>query len=246
MFWFGDATFVLLIPAILLSLYAQWKVSAAFRKYSQVPSRRGMTGAEVAQAILRGQGTAAGVEPGRAGQASQGVSGVTVEPGQGFLSDFFDPTSGVLRLSEEVYASTSVAAVSVAAHEVGHALQRAVNYPFLGLRSLAAPLANFGSMLAFPILIIGMIFGMFTQALNVAIVLYLAVVFFTLVTLPVEFNASRRALLVLENGGYLGPDELPGAREVLNAAALTYVAAAASAVITLLRLFLLRNMSSND
>ena len=243
--WFlgFDNTLILLIPAILLSLYAQWKVKSTFAKYAQVPTRRGLTGGEVAMGILQGHGTAAGVERGNEGLVRAGVLGVRVEVTPGTLSDHYDPGARVLRLSEAVYAGDSIAAVSVAAHEAGHALQHAVQYPFLHLRTLTVPIANIGSALTFPILLIGMFAGMFTQALNIAILLYLGVVAFTVITLPVELNASRRALLVLAQGGYLTESELPGARAVLSAAALTYVAATVSAILTLLRLVILRDMS---
>ncbi|OPZ81233.1 MAG: putative neutral zinc metallopeptidase [bacterium ADurb.Bin429] len=241
MLWLGDPTFLLLIPAILLSLYAQWKVGATFKKYARVRTRGGQTGAEVAQAILRGYGASAGLDAASANAVN--TAGVRVEYTPGTLSDHYDPRARVLRLSDAVYGADSVAAVAVAAHEAGHALQHAGAYPFLALRSLVAPVASIGSSLAFPIVIGGMIFGFFPAALNIAILLYIGVVAFTVITLPVEFNASARALRVLENGGYLSEDELPGARAVLNAAALTYVAATASAVIMLVRLLLLRNMS---
>jgi len=244
MMWLGiDHTMWLLIPAILFSLYAQWKVQSTFAKYAQVPNRRGLTGAEVATAILRGYGTAAGIEPGQQMQAGTALGAVSVEPVGGTLSDHYDPGARVLRLSEPVYGEASIAAVSVAAHEAGHALQHAVAYPYLALRSFTVPLAHFGSMLTFPILLGGMVLGSraFTFALDLAILLYLGVVFFTIITLPVEFNASNRALRVLREGGYLMEDEMPGARAVLHAAAMTYVAATLSAVLTLLRLILLRN-----
>lgn len=242
MFWFGDMTFMLLIPAILFSLYAQWKVTSAFKKYSAVPTRSGMTGAQVAQAILSGHGTLAGVEAGKTALV-HGIAGVQVAQVGGQLSDHYDPSAKVLRLSEPVYGSSSIAAVSVAAHEAGHAVQHAVHYPFLGLRSMAVPMANIGSQLAFPLIFLGMIIpSFFPHAINLAILLYLGVVAFTVVTLPVEFNASRRALAILHQGGYLTQDELPGARAVLNAAALTYVASALSAVLMLVRLLIMRGL----
>jgi len=244
--FYYDYTMVLLIPAILLSLYAQWKVSSTFARYSQVPNRRGLTGADVANAILNGYGTAAGVEPGKFAEARNGIAAVHVETVPGSLSDHYDPAARVLRLSEPVYGSRSIAAVSVAAHEAGHALQHAVRYPYLGLRSLSAPVVNIGSNLVWPILIAGFLVPhWFVPALNIAIILYMGVVAFTLITLPVEFNASRRALRVLEDGGFLAADEMPGARAVLSAAALTYVAATVSAVLMLLRLVLLRNMAND-
>jgi len=244
MFYF-DGTMLLLIPAILLSIYAQWKVQSTFAKYSKIRNRRGVTGAQVADAILRGYGTAAGIEADKMAAAQAGLAAVNIEATPGELSDHYDPRGKVLRLSESVYASDSIAAVSVAAHEAGHALQHAVAYPYLGLRSVVVPVANIGSKLAFPILIVGFFIPvLFVQALNIAILLYIGVVVFTLITLPVEFNASRRALRVLESGGFLAADELPAARAVLSAAALTYVAATVSAVMMLLRLVLLRNMNN--
>ncbi len=241
---FFDATFIILIPAIILSIYAQIKVSTTFKKYSQVPNRLGITGAEVATAILNGRGTMAGVEVEKAELVRRGVLGVTVEGIAGSLTDHYDPGARVLRLSESVYGSDSIAAVAVAAHEAGHALQHAVVYPWLGLRSFTVPFANIANMAYFPIIILGIFIpAFFPQLLNILIVLYSFVVFFTIVTLPVEFNASRRALLVLKEGGYLAADELPAAKKVLDAAALTYVAATVAAILTLVRLILLRNRS---
>ncbi len=241
--WFGDPTIILIIPAMLFGLYAQWRVKATFNKYAQIRTRRGLTGAEVAADIIRGHGAAAGVAPAQASLVQHGLPGVRIEAVPGTLSDHYDPSAHVLRLSESVYGNDSIAAVSVAAHETGHALQHSVQYPFLGLRTLAVPVANIGSALTFPIIMIGYFVGCFTPALNIAILLYLGVVAFTVITLPVEFNASRRALHVLEQGGYLSAEEMPGARAVLHAAALTYVAATFSALLMLLRLIILRNMS---
>lgn len=243
MFWFGDSTIVLIIPAILFGLFAQWRVKAAFTKYAQRRTQHGLTGAQVAAAILRGHGAEAGVAHADAMRLRQGLPGVRIEAIPGQLSDHYDPAAHVLRLSESVYASDSIAAVSVAAHETGHALQHSVRYPFLVMRSLAVPVANIGSALTFPIIVIGSLAGCFAPALNIAILLYLGVVAFTVITLPVEFDASRRALRVLEQGGYLTAEEMPGARAVLHAAALTYVAATVSAMLMLLRLIILRDMS---
>lgn len=209
---------------MLLSVYAQWRVSATFAKFSQIPSRLGITGADAAQRILAGAG----------------LHDVTIEPIAGQLSDHYDPGARTLRLSEAVYGDTSIAAISVAAHEAGHALQHADAYPLLGLRTLTVPMANLGSTLMWPILLVGMFIHLMPLALNIAIVLYLGVVAFTLVTLPVEFNASHRALGILQHSGLLAEEEMPGARSVLSAAALTYVAATVSAILTLLRLLLLR------
>jgi Zn-dependent membrane protease YugP len=241
-FWFGDPTFMLLIPAILFSLYAQYKVSSTFAKFSRVPNRRGMTGAEVASAILSGHGVDASV---RDGVAKAALMRVAVEAVPGELSDHYDPRDRTLRLSEPVYGERSIAALAVAAHEAGHAMQHATAYPYLTMRSWVAPVAQFGSWLPMVVIMGGMVLGMWVQALNIAILLYMGVVVFTLVTLPVEINASQRALRTLADGNYLAADEMPAARAVLNAAALTYVAATASAVIMLLRLVLLRNMASD-
>ncbi|MCG0276931.1 MAG: zinc metallopeptidase [Thermanaeromonas sp.] len=222
MFFWGDPTFVLLIPAILLSLYAQFKVQATFEQYSRIPSRRGLTGAQVAREILD----------------RAGLHDVRVEMIQGFLSDHYDPRSKVLRLSPAVYQSSSLASLGVAAHEAGHALQHGTGYIPLHIRSSLVPLVSFGSNLAIPLLILGLIMGIPSLA-RLGIYAFLLVVIFSLVTLPVEFNASRRAVALLEGGGYLTVQELRGAKEVLNAAALTYVAAALAAILNLLRLIML-------
>lgn len=225
-------TFILLIPPVLLSLYAQLKVKTTFAKYSQVGTRSGFSGAEVAARILRD-----------AGIPSSGVygssRGVAIEPVPGQLTDHYDPTSRVLRLSEPVYGGRSIAALGVAAHEVGHAIQHADGYTPMWLRSFVYPVSSIGSTLAWPLFFAGMIFPAFPQLMSIGIALFTFAVFFTLVTLPVEFNASRRALAALSRGGYLTSDELAGARKVLSAAALTYVAAAAMAIMELLRMVLI-------
>jgi Zn-dependent membrane protease YugP len=243
MFGFGfDSTMLILIPAIIFSIVAQIKVSMAFLKYSQVPNRRGITGAQVAAEILQGRGTSAGVEMEKKELVRRGIVGVTIEGIGGSLTDHYDPSAKVLRLSETVYGSDSIAAVAVAAHEAGHALQHAITYPWLGLRSFTVPFASIANMAYLPLIIAGIFIPtMFPMFLDILIILYIFVVFFTVVTLPVEFNASKRALLILREGGYLAEDELPGAKKVLDAAALTYVAATVTAILTLLRLILLRN-----
>lgn len=223
MFYFDPLYFLMIAPALALSLFAQAKVKSTFARYGEVANRRGITGAEAARRIL----TAAG------------LGGVRIEAAQGFLSDHYDPRSKVLRLSPDVYQKATLAAVGVAAHEAGHALQDARGYLALQLRSALVPVAQIGTNLAWPLLFIG--FMLQTMALvKFGVLLFAAAVLFQLVTLPVEFNASHRALLALDGAGVLAPDEIDGARKVLSAAALTYVAAAITAVVQLLY-FLMRS-----
>ncbi len=227
-FLFGDPTFILLLPALLLALYAQLKVSGTFNKYAQVPSARGMTGGEVAAELLR----------------RRGVRDVKVEPVQGRfggLSDHYDPRTRTLRLSPQVFGSASVAAIGVAAHEAGHALQHQENYAPLSLRSAIAPVAQFGTTAAWILFLIGFLASR-PILMDLGILLFLGYILFSLVTLPVEFNASSRAVAVLQGEGFVLPQEAQGVRAVLNAAALTYVAAAFMAVMQLVRLLVLRNM----
>lgn len=221
LFW--DPTFIFLIPALLLALYAQNKVRSTFAAMSRVPMRRGMSGAQVAATILR----------------SSGLSAIEVEQQAGSLTDHYDPRAKKVRLSEPVYGGRSLASVGVAAHEVGHALQDSGGYLPLKFRHGLLGPAQLGSTLAWPLAIGGLLFG-YPQLLDIGILLFSGVVLFHVVTLPVELNASKRALEQLSRTGVLGQDELPGARKVLNAAALTYVAAAAVAVMHLLRLLVLR------
>ena len=216
--FFFDPTYILLIPAIILALYVQ----TTFSKYSRVPARSGMTGAEVARELLR----------------SRQIYDVTVEPINGRLSDYYDPRSRILRLSPEVYGSSSLAALGVAAHEVGHAFQHATEYVPLKFRNAIVPVANIGSTLAFPLLLLGIILGNPNLAL-IGVIAFSLAVLFQLITLPVEYNASGRAIEALEVGGFLERDEVGSTRKVLNAAALTYVAATVMAVMQLLRLLLL-------
>jgi len=220
-----DPTYILLIPAILLAMYAQAKVSGTFRKYSRIMASRHMTGAEVARELL----------------GSRGIYDVKVEMTQGRLSDHYDPRTKTLRLSPEVYQSGSLAALGVAAHEVGHAFQHDTGYGPLKLRSTIVPVASIGSQLAFPLLLAGLFFNIPNLALIGVLAFSLAVIF-QLITLPVEYNASSRALEALETGGYLTRDEAGGTRKVLNAAALTYVAATIMAVMQLLRLLVLSGL----
>ena len=226
---FWDPTFIVLIPAVLLALYAQFRVKSAYAQYSQVPVSSGLTGAQAAEEILR----------------RNGLSNVTVDRTEGVLSDHYDPRTRALSLSADVYSGASVAAVGVAAHETGHAIQHARGYAPLALRSAMVPTVQFGSWLAWPIFIVGFLFhsgGM----VQLGILIFSALVAFTVVTLPVEFDASARAMRALQEERLVTPDELRGVRSVLTAAALTYVAAAAMSVMQLLRMLMLANMRRRD
>jgi len=214
---------VLLVPALVLGIYAQVKVSSSFNRYSQIPSARGLTGAQAARLVLD----------------SAGLSNVGIEVAGSKLSDHYDPRTRVLTLSPDVGSSNSLAALGVAAHEAGHAMQHADGYVAFRLRSALVPVANIGTNFGFILFFVGLIFYRNSMLMNVGILLYSAAVLFTLVTLPVEFNASRRAMTQLENKSILVADELAGARKVLSAAALTYVAAALMAILQLLRLILI-------
>ena len=220
-----DPTYFLVLIGVVLSLLAQAKVNTTFSKYSRVGNVRRMTGAEAAQRILHGAG----------------VYDVRVEHIAGNLTDHFDPRSKVLRLSDAVYGQVSVAAIGVAAHECGYAIQHARGYAPLKLRSVLVPVANFGAKIAWPLIIFGLFLTSKTSALliELGIIAFLGSVLFQIVTLPVEFNASNRAIQILGESGMLQNDELRGARKVLNAAALTYVASAATAILQLLRILLL-------
>lgn len=220
-----DPTYFLVLIGVVLSLLAQAKVNTTFSKYSRVGNVRRMTGAEAAQRILH----------------DAGVYDVRVEHIAGNLTDHFDPRTKVLRLSDAVYGQASVAAIGVAAHECGHAIQHARGYAPLKLRSMLVPVANFGARIAWPLIIFGLFISGESSLLliNLGIIAFLGSVLFQIVTLPVEFNASNRAIQILGNAGMLQNDELRGARKVLNAAALTYVASAATAILQLLRIFLL-------
>jgi len=222
--FFGDPTFLLLIPAMLLALFAQAKVQRTFAALSRVAARRGLSGAEVASTILR----------------ANGLATVEVEPQQGTLTDHYDPRARRVRLSEPVYGGRSLAALGVAAHEVGHALQDASGYMPLRFRHGLLGPAQLGSTLAWPLALVGLLMGS-PKLLDIGILLFSAAVLFHLVTLPVELNASQRALAQLTTTGILAPDEIGGARKVLRAAALTYLAAAAVAVVNLIRLLILRD-----
>jgi len=227
---FWDSTMVLLIPAILLSLYAQFKISSAYGRYSEVRSRSGLTGAQAARAILN----------------YNGLYDVQVEPIGGRLSDHYDPRTRVVRLSEDVYYGNSLASLAVAAHETGHALQHANGYFPLELRSTFVPVANFGSSLGPILILVGLFMPAFNWLLQIGIFAFSLAVLFQLITLPVEYNASSRALALLQDGGMLAQDEVRGARSVLSAAALTYVAAALAAVLQLARFILIAQGRSRD
>ena len=216
----------LLIPAIVLAVWAQWKVRSSYAKYSQIGTRSGLTGAEVAYRILRDAD-------------AEGSGAVAIEPIAGEMTDHYDPRDHTLRLSQGVYGGRSIASLGIAAHEAGHAIQHANLYSPLMWRNAIYPISNIGSSLAFPLLFIGFI-ARTPMLIDIAIALYIFAVFFTVITLPVEFNASRRAIRALSNGGYLTQDELAGAKKVLSAAAMTYVAAAAMAIVQLIRMFLIR------
>ncbi len=223
--FFWDYTFFLLIPPLILALYAQQKVKATYKKFSTKRSSSRISGADLARQILRSSG-----------------ADVKVEKIRGQLTDHYDPRKKVLRLSEGVFGNSSISALGIAAHETGHALQHQSGYVPLQIRNAIYPLASFGSSLAFPLFFIGFIFSRQGPSIlmDIGILLFAGAVVFSVLTLPVEFNASNRALVMLGEGGYLNKDELYQARKVLSAAALTYVAATAMAAMQLLRLFLLR------
>lgn len=221
--FFWDPTMILIIPALILAIYAQIKVKGTYTKYREIHNNRGMTGYQAAQELLH----------------MNGISGVEVEETEGTLSDHYDPRVKKVRLSTDNFRGTSLAALAVAAHEIGHVIQHAKGYFPLQIRHAILPVTNFGSWLAFPLFIIG--FFLRTPFLmDLGIVLYAGVVVFHLVTLPVEYNASGRALLQLESHGFLSSVEVGGAKKVLNAAALTYVATTAVAIMHLVRLLILR------
>ncbi|HOZ49811.1 MAG TPA: zinc metallopeptidase [Candidatus Hydrogenedentes bacterium] len=229
-----DSTLVLLFPALILAIWAQAKVKSTYAKYARVGVRNGLSGAELAQYIMRD----AGIELVRDPARHPGNRVCAIESIPGRLSDHYDPRARTLRLSEAVYHGRSVAALGIAAHEVGHAIQHANMYAPLALRNVVYPVCNLGSSLAFPLFFIGLI-ARVPMLMNAAIFAFTFAVFFTVLTLPVEFNASRRALKILADGRYLDADELTGARKVLGAAAMTYVAAAAMAILNLVRMILI-------
>jgi Zn-dependent membrane protease YugP len=222
---------LLLIPGILIVLWAQWKVKHAYHKYAKVGVQSGVTGADIARQMMR----------------VENIDNVGLEQVAGVMTDHYDPRAKVVRLSEDVYHGRSIAALGIAAHEVGHVIQDARGYAPMRIRHFVYPVSSIGSTLGFPLIFIGFIMGgigaqadpIGAMILNAGIWLFAAAVAFTLVTLPVEFNASSRAMKALASGGVMTQDELAGARAVLNAAAMTYVAAAAAAVLNLIRILLI-------
>lgn len=222
-FFIWDPTMILLIPAIILAIWAQMRVSSTYAKYSKILSARGTTGAETAKFLLE----------------HNGLHDIKIEEVEGKLSDHYDPRSKTVRLSIDNYKGRSLSAVAVAAHEVGHAVQHGTGYVPLKIRHSILPATNLGSWAAFPLFIIGFLFNT-PLLMDIGIILFAGVVIFHFVTLPVEFNASHRALAQLSTNGMLVQQEVNGARKVLNAAALTYVAATAVALLHLIRLIILR------
>ena len=221
-FYFSVYDWMYILPGLLLGLWAQYKVKSAYARYSRVASSAGRPASEVARNIL----------------VENNNGGVRVERTEGTLSDHYDPRTGVLRLSEGVYHSGSLAALGIAAHEAGHAMQQLEEYGPMKLRSAVVPVVSLSSQLYFPLFIAGLIFS-WKPLMFIGIVVFALSVLFSLITLPVEFNASRRAMTMLETGGYVTREEAPKVKAVLDAAALTYVAAAVSAVLQLLRLLAL-------
>jgi len=228
MFYF-DWTVLLMIPGLLLGMWAQYKVSSSFQKYQRVLSRSGYTAEDVARMLLN----------------RNNCDSVGIQKTAGNLTDHYDPRTNVLRLSSSVYGSSSVAAIGVAAHECGHAMQKNEGYAPLKLRSLLVPVVNLGSNLYFPVFLLGIVFS-WEPLTYIGIACFALTLLFALVTLPVEFNASSRALRALRNGGYLGEEELRGAKAVLDAAALTYVASAISSLLQLLRLLIIARRNDRD
>ena len=232
MYWpfFYDWTYILLIPALILSMWAQFRVSSTFNRFSKVRASSGMTATQMAEQLLH----------------AEGVYDVSVERTRGNLTDHYDPKNMVLRLSDSTANSTSVAALGVAAHEAGHVLQHRDGYAPLMLRTAAVPVVNIGSNLSWPLFVVGLIFS-WEPLLYAGIALFALAVLFALITLPVEFNASKRALAALETNGYLQPgEEMRGAKKVLSAAAMTYVASAFMAIMQLLRLLAIAGSRRDD
>ena len=224
---FFEPTYMLGIIGVIICLLASSRMKSTFNKYSRVRNHSGMTGREAAEQVLRGAG----------------IYDVRVEHISGDLTDHYDPRTKVLRLSDATYNSTSVAAVGVAAHECGHAIQHATGYAPLKIRGALVPVANFGSTIAWPLILIGLLFSSQSSMLflNLGIIAFSLAVLFQIVTLPVEFNASSRVIRILGSSGMLYEDEVDATKKVLSAAALTYVAGAASAILQLLRIILLAN-----
>lgn len=231
-YYYWDPTYILVVIGAVICMIASARVKGTFNKYSQLRSMSGMNGAQVAQRVLQ----------------AAGIYDVQVRHVSGSLTDHYDPRTKTVNLSDPVYNATSVAALGVAAHECGHAIQHAKSYAPLSIRSALVPIANFGSMLAWPVILIGLLFNTRSSGLiiDIGISLFSAAVLFQLVTLPVEFDASRRALVMLRTQGILADDELRYTRRVLKSAALTYVASAAAAILQLLRIILITNGRRRD
>lgn len=232
MFFYYDPTYILVLIGAIICIIASSRVNSVFNHYSKMRSHSGMTGREAAERILR----------------ANGITDVRVQHISGNLTDHYDPRNKTLSLSDATYQSASVAAIGVAAHECGHAVQHQVGYAPLRIRGALVPVANFGSMAAWPLIIIGLFINSRTSVLliNLGILLFSAAVLFQLVTLPVEFNASSRAVKALENSGMLYQEEVDATKKVLSAAALTYVASAASMILQLLRLLLISGRRNNN
>ena len=230
--FFYDPTYILIIPALLLAVYAQFKVKGTYNKYSRIYSKQGLTGADVAREILK----------------KKGINDVSVQQIKGHLSDHYNPKEKVLNLSIDVYGSSSLAAIGIAAHEAGHAIQDAVNYSPMNIRASLVPAANIGSRWGLPLAIMGFFFrsDMGQYMILAGLVLFFGAFLFHLVTLPVEFNASNRAIAILDRERFLSGQELTGAKKVLRAAAFTYVAATLVALANLLRILMLFGMSRDD
>lgn len=223
-YFYFDSTYILIIIAFALSMFASFGVNSTFSRYKNVQSRNGMTGADAARKILD----------------DNGLRTTRIEHISGNLNDHFDPRNNVIRLSDATYNSSSVAAIGVAAHEAGHAVQHAVGYAPIKLRNSLVPVVNISTSISMPLFIIGLLLGVSGLAM-LGVILFSASLLFQLVTLPVEFNASNRALAILDNSGMLNDNELKGAKKVLRAAGMTYVAAAAASALQLLRLLLIAN-----
>ena len=222
-FYYYDATYILVLIGAVLSLWASATVKSTYNKYSRVYSYSGLTGAQAAAQILR----------------QAGIYDVRIEHVSGNLTDHYDPKARVLRLSDSVYGSNSVAAIGVAAHECGHAIQDQEDYVPLRFRSAFVPVANLGTQVAFPILLLGVFLGSSHFLIQVGLLCFFFGVLFQLITLPVEFNASGRAVRILRETGMMSDDELSKTKKVLSAAAMTYVAAAAASILSMLRLIIL-------
>ncbi|MBE6831847.1 MAG: zinc metallopeptidase [Ruminococcaceae bacterium] len=224
LYYFDYTYFVYIVPALIVTMIAQFRVKSTFEKYSRISTAKNMTGAQAASSVAQ----------------FGGAPGVQVQRISGSLTDHFDPRDNTISLSDQVYASTSIAALGVAAHEAGHAIQHAQGYLPNKIRTVLVPITNFGSRLAVPLIIVGLFLPVqYDFVVNLGIALYSFAVLFQLATLPVEFNASFRAIRALDEAGILYPDELEGAQKVLRAAAMTYLAASFTAIMSLLRLLVL-------